>query len=54
MNMSLSYEQFAHGWQAVFVALRPEVITIMHNFVPRGIGWWCSPIPIVSHHILAR
>lgn len=22
MNMPLSYEQFAHGWQAVFVALR--------------------------------
>ena len=39
MNMPLSYEQFAHGWQAVFVALRPEVIAI--------IGWWCSPIPIV-------
>ena len=23
MNMPLSYEQFTHGWQAVFVALRP-------------------------------
>ena len=24
MDLSLSYEQFSHGWQAVFVALRPE------------------------------
>ncbi len=47
MNMPLSYEQFAHGWQAVFVALRPEVITIMHKLRAQGIGWWCSPIPIV-------
>ena len=36
MNMSLSYEQFAHGWQAVFVALRPEVITIMHKLRAQG------------------
>ena len=32
----LSYEQFAHGWQAVFVALRPEVITIMHKLRAQG------------------
>lgn len=36
MNMPLSYEQFAHGWQAVFVALRPEVITIMHKLRAQG------------------
>ena len=53
MNMSLSYEQFAHGWQAVFVALRPEVIAIMQNCVPRGIAWWCSQYQSSSHHVLA-
>ncbi|WP_145591977.1 glucose-1-phosphatase [Yersinia rochesterensis] len=31
MGLSLSFEQFAEGWQAVFVALRPEVITIMQK-----------------------
>ncbi len=36
MNMSLSYEQFAHGWQAVFVALRPEVIAIMQKLRAQG------------------
>ena len=29
MGIALSFEQFATGWQAVFVALRPEVIDIM-------------------------
>lgn len=24
MDLPLSYEQFSHGWQAVFVAIRPE------------------------------
>ncbi|WP_194208532.1 glucose-1-phosphatase [Superficieibacter sp. 1612_C1] len=36
MNMPLSYEQFSHGWQAVFVALRPEVIAIMHKLRGQG------------------
>jgi putative hydrolase of the HAD superfamily len=36
MNMSLSYEQFSHGWQAVFVALRPEVIAIMQSYASRA------------------
>ena len=36
MNMSLSYEQFSHGWQAVFVALRPEVIAIMQKLREQG------------------
>ncbi|RXJ13250.1 glucose-1-phosphatase [Lelliottia nimipressuralis] len=31
MDLPLSYEQFAHGWQAVFVALRPEVIDTMNK-----------------------
>ncbi|HDL8055868.1 TPA: glucose-1-phosphatase [Yersinia enterocolitica] len=31
MGLSLSFEQFAEGWQAVFVALRPEVISIMQK-----------------------
>jgi putative hydrolase of the HAD superfamily len=47
MNMSLSYEQFAHGWQAVFVALRPEVISIMQKLREQGTAWWCSQIPTV-------
>lgn len=36
MDMPLSYEQFSTGWQAVFVALRPEVITIMHKLRGQG------------------
>lgn len=31
MGIALSFEQFATGWQAVFVALRPEVITLMQQ-----------------------
>lgn len=31
MALPLSYEQFSHGWQAVFVGIRPEVIAIMHK-----------------------
>ncbi len=44
MALPLSYEQFSHGWQAVFVALRPEVIAIMHKLREQGIAWWCFPI----------
>ena len=36
MSLPLSYEQFATGWQAVFVALRPEVIDIMHKLRAQG------------------
>ena len=36
MGLSLSFEQFAEGWQAVFVALRPEVITIMQKLREEG------------------
>ena len=36
MELPLSYEQFAHGWQAVFVALRPEVIDIMKTLREQG------------------
>jgi len=36
MELPLSYEQFAHGWQAVFVGLRPEVIAIMQKLREQG------------------
>lgn len=36
MPLSLSYEQFSHGWQAVFVGIRPEVIAIMHKLREQG------------------
>lgn len=36
MGLSLSYEQFSHGWQAVFVAVRSEVIDIMHKLREQG------------------
>ncbi|HGH3374194.1 TPA: glucose-1-phosphatase [Kluyvera cryocrescens] len=36
MELPLSYEQFAHGWQAIFVGLRPEVIDIMNNLREQG------------------
>ncbi|KNC10666.1 alpha-D-glucose-1-phosphatase [Klebsiella sp. RIT-PI-d] len=36
MELPLSYEQFAHGWQAVFVGLRPEVIGIMQKLREQG------------------
>ncbi|MBJ3816037.1 glucose-1-phosphatase [Shimwellia pseudoproteus] len=36
LNMPLSYEQFAAGWQAVFVSLRPEVIDIMARLREQG------------------
>lgn len=47
MGLSLSYEQFSHGWQAVFVAVRPEVIDIMHKLREQGIGSLCYQIPTV-------
>ncbi|MDA8494989.1 glucose-1-phosphatase [Kluyvera georgiana] len=36
LELPLSYEQFVHGWQAVFVALRPEVIDIMQTLREQG------------------
>lgn len=36
MDLPLSYEQFSHGWQAVFVAIRPEVIAIMQKLREQG------------------
>ena len=36
MDLPLSYEQFAHGWQVVFVALRPEVIDTMNKLREQG------------------
>lgn len=36
LEIPLSYEQFAHGWQAIFVGLRPEVIAIMNALRARG------------------
>ena len=36
MDLPLSYEQFAHGWQAIFVGLRPEVIKIMQALRDQG------------------
>ncbi len=36
MDLPLSYEQFSHGWQAVFVAIRPEVTDIMHKLREQG------------------
>lgn len=36
MELPLSYEQFSHGWQAIFVGIRPEVIAIMHKLREQG------------------
>jgi len=36
MELPLSYEQFSLGWQAVFVAIRPDVIYIMHKLREQG------------------
>lgn len=36
MGLSLSFEQFDIGWQAVFVELRSEVINIMHKLRHEG------------------
>jgi len=36
MSLPLSYEQFSTGWQAVFVSLRKEVITIMQQLREQG------------------
>ncbi|EGT4373590.1 glucose-1-phosphatase [Cronobacter malonaticus] len=36
MALPLSFEQFSAGWQAVFVGLHPEVITIMQQLREQG------------------
>ncbi|KAA8997414.1 glucose-1-phosphatase [Affinibrenneria salicis] len=36
LGISLSFEQFSAGWQAIFVALRPEVIDIMRQLRQDG------------------
>ncbi|WP_438288377.1 glucose-1-phosphatase [Edwardsiella tarda] len=36
MGISLSFAQFELGWQAIFVALRPEVIAIMQRLRTQG------------------
>ncbi|ACY86322.1 glucose-1-phosphatase [Edwardsiella piscicida] len=36
MGISLSFAQFELGWQAIFVALRPEVIDIMQRLRRQG------------------
>ncbi|QTF10511.1 glucose-1-phosphatase [Brenneria izadpanahii] len=36
MGIALSFEQFSAGWQAIFVALRPEVINIMQLLRKEG------------------
>lgn len=36
LDLPLSYEQFSHGWQTVFVAIRPEVTNIMHKLREQG------------------
>lgn len=36
MELPLSYEQFSHGWQAIFVGVRPEVVAIMHKLREQG------------------
>ncbi|KOC87744.1 glucose-1-phosphatase [Winslowiella iniecta] len=36
LDIALSFEQFAAGWQAVFVSVRPEVLTLMHQLREQG------------------
>lgn len=36
LGLALGFEQFAVGWQAVFVGVRPEVIAIMHKLREQG------------------
>lgn len=36
LALPLSYEQFSHGWQAVFVALRLEVVAVMQKLRELG------------------
>lgn len=36
LDIALSFEQFAAGWQAVFVDVRPEVIALMQQLREQG------------------
>ena len=36
LDVALSYQQFVAGWQAVFVGLRPEVISLMQQLRAGG------------------
>ena len=36
LGIGLSFEQFAEGWQAIFIAVRPEVIDIMNKLREQG------------------
>ncbi|KGT95387.1 alpha-D-glucose-1-phosphatase [Erwinia typographi] len=36
LDIALGFEQFAAGWQAIFVGVRPEVIAIMHKLREQG------------------
>ncbi|MFZ1871342.1 MAG: glucose-1-phosphatase [Chania sp.] len=64
MGVALSFEQFATGWQAVFVALRPEVIDIMLRLRNEGhrvvvlsntnrlhCNYWPQHYPQVADHM---
>lgn len=43
MNMSLSYEQFSHGWQAVLSPSARRLSRLCKNYASRGIGSWFCP-----------
>lgn len=34
--MSLSFDEFAEGWQAIFISVRPDVIDIMNRLREQG------------------
>lgn len=36
LGMSLSFDEFAEGWQAIFISVRPEVIDIMNRLREQG------------------
>lgn len=36
MDITLSFEDFAEGWHAIFISLRPEVIDIMERLREQG------------------
>lgn len=36
LGIGLSFEQFAEGWHAIFIAVRPEVIDIMNKLREQG------------------
>lgn len=61
LGIALSFEQFSAGWQAVFVGVRPEVVSIMNQLRQRGervvilsntnrlhCGFWPSQYPEVQ------